>query len=302
MKVLFPTDGRRAANEAERVLEALGDRDRMSITALGVLQNDLVLPDPSVGFMRRALLQRRELTQRIVDCARGRLADAGFDVDARMREGDPGEEIVRTVEEDGFELTVMGAGSHSWLGNVLLGSTSTHLLHRSPTSVMIVHEAVSSVARPHVLFGTDGSQGASNALESFMAFADPARCDVRVVSVVHAPTSLFPPSHSDAYFEALSRYERRQDRALREQGHASMRKAVSRLEEGGFEVSGSVLKGYPNESLLKEAEGGGFGLIVVGSRGLGPMKRAFLGSVSDHIARLGPAALVGRGAAPAGSA
>ncbi len=302
MRVLFPTDGRRAANDAERVLEALGDRDRVSITALSVLERDLVVPDPPGGFMRKALLQRRDLTQRIVDCAKGRLEDAGFDVEARMREGAPGEEIVRAVEEDLFELTVMGAGSHNWLSHALLGSTSTHLLHRSPTSVMIVHEAMSSVGRVHVLFGTDGSEGASIALESFMAFADPARCEVRVVSVVHASTSLFPPSHADAYFEALSRYERRQDQALREQGHGSMRKAVSRLEEGGFQVSGSVLKGYPSESLLKEAEGGGFGLIVVGSRGLGPMKRAFLGSVSDHIARLAPAALVGRGAAPAGGA
>jgi len=37
-----------------------------------------------------------------------------------------------------------------------------------------------------------------------------------------------------------------------------------------------------------------FDLVAVGSRGLGPIARAILGSVSDQVVRHSPAALIGR--------
>ena len=297
MKVLFATDGHKAANDAERLLEALGDREHISVTALSVLQSDILIPHPERGFMHRTLLERQKLTQQLAQGAAGRLSDAGFQTDERMREGNPGEEIVRSTDEGGFELTVVGAGSHNWLSHVLLGSTSTHLLHRSPTSVLIVHQFRRNPSeRVQILFGTDGSEGSSVALQTLMDFADAARCQVRVTAVVAPlPVSAVPPPHEASYLKALAGYEKQRDQALHEEAKGHVRAAVARLESNGFDASSSILSGHPSEQLLKTAEAGDFDLVALGSRGLGRMKRAFLGSVSDHIARLSRSALVGRG-------
>lgn len=45
--------------------------------------------------------------------------------------------ILRIVEEDGYDLTAIGAGSTRWLGRLLLGSVSIRVLHASPTSVLV---------------------------------------------------------------------------------------------------------------------------------------------------------------------
>jgi nucleotide-binding universal stress UspA family protein len=93
---------------------------------------------------------RHAQTIEIVDAAVARLRPGG--------EGSPGREIVNAVERDWHDLTVVGVGSSSWLGNRLLGSVSTYLLHSSPSSVLVVHERVAQRDGARVLLGTDGSR------------------------------------------------------------------------------------------------------------------------------------------------
>jgi nucleotide-binding universal stress UspA family protein len=49
-----------------------------------------------------------------------------------------------------------------------------------------------------------------------------------------------------------------------------------------------VLRGDPADSICRYAEEQGAAAIVIGSRGRGGIKRALLGSVSDHVVRNAP--------------
>src|SRR5918911_985221 len=89
-------------------------------------------------------------------------AEAGFRTDARVAVGPPGRRIVEAVA-DGYDLVVVGAGNHEWLGRLLLGSTSTHVLQHSPASVLVVNEPPLRPAAPRVLLATDGSPEAMEA-------------------------------------------------------------------------------------------------------------------------------------------
>jgi nucleotide-binding universal stress UspA family protein len=62
-----------------------------------------------------------------------------------VREGSPGDEVVKVVEETGADLVVVGSNRHSSLHNLLLGSTAAHLTAHSPAPVLVMR---AKAARP----------------------------------------------------------------------------------------------------------------------------------------------------------
>lgn len=53
----------------------------------------------------------------------------------------------------------------------------------------------------------------------------------------------------------------------------------------GVAVERRVVVGDPAQAILAETDEPGVGMVVLGARGLGPVKRLLLGSVSDRVLR-----------------
>jgi nucleotide-binding universal stress UspA family protein len=66
------------------------------------------------------------------------LADAGFTVNATLAAGEAEEVILEHESKTGSELLVMGAYGHSRIRQMLVGSTTTSLLRRTPTPVLLL--------------------------------------------------------------------------------------------------------------------------------------------------------------------
>src|SRR5260221_3233829 len=62
-----------------------------------------------------------------------------------VREGSPGEEIVKAVETSGADLLVVGSNRHSSAHNLLLGSTARYLATHSPAPVLVIGSKISSI-------------------------------------------------------------------------------------------------------------------------------------------------------------
>jgi nucleotide-binding universal stress UspA family protein len=61
---------------------------------------------------------------------------------------------------------------------------------------------------------------------------------------------------------------------------------VGMLREGGaIDIQAHLKFGIPDTTIIDLAEELGSGLIVLGSRGLGGVRRALLGSISDSVVR-----------------
>jgi len=141
MKVLFATDGFEPALDAGALIEKIGDRDRIDVTVMSVTHAGIPAPE-HMPLMLDPVASRREDTLEIVDGAVSRLLNAGLKAAGRTAEGHPGQEIVRVVEKDWYDLVVMGSGNRTRLGARLLGSVSSFVLHSSPWSLLIAHEAL----------------------------------------------------------------------------------------------------------------------------------------------------------------
>jgi nucleotide-binding universal stress UspA family protein len=133
-----------------------------------------------------------------------------------------------------------------------------------------------------VVVGYDGSSDADRAVE---AAADQARPD----GTVHVVTAFQPESNSRLveHLRQLPeefRYIYDEDAVEKERQQA----ALAMLRERGVSCEGHIVPGDPSTAILDVAQREGAELVVVGSRGLGGMKRFVRGSVSARVAAHAP--------------
>jgi nucleotide-binding universal stress UspA family protein len=275
VRILYATDGSAPAKDARILIERIGDPKRDEVTVISVHNGH----------------GSREASSSIAASAADALDLSGFDARSTSVSGSPADEIMRQAEKGAFDLIAMGSGTDTWLGGVLLGSVSMRVLHTAPCSLLVVHE-FSGREPNRVMVGVDGSRHSDFALETFASFADAQRCLVSTLTVVHQPAPMamdlpgvVPGQESDDELQ-----EQLIERARRTAAHAARV-----LSDKGFKAAPVVTLGRASSQLLKEADAMGADLIVVGSRGLGALKRTVLGSVGDHVARHARAALIARG-------
>jgi nucleotide-binding universal stress UspA family protein len=280
MKVLYATDGLPSAFEALRLLERVADRGRVQVTAISVTHAGVPAPE-HFPLVLDPIDVRRAQTVEVVDAAVEALLTAGFDATGRTAEGDPAEEILAAIDQDWYDLTVVGAGSRGLLGRMLLGSVSTHVLHSSPSSVLMVHESAAQEQPRRVLLGADGSRGAELATRTLIDLVDSSRCEVNVISVLRDAPRLVPGPQAEEVDRLVAKARRNAEHL------------ASMLQDGGITANADIRRGHPAERLLEEVRTRGADLVALGTRGLG-RARHLVGSVSDQVARLAPATLVAR--------
>lgn len=71
--------------------------------------------------------------------------------------------------------------------------------------------------------------------------------------------------------------------AQEESSRRVVARALDICKERQVDATGAVVEGDAKEAIRQAVERMQAGLLVLGSRGLGAIKRAFLGSVSDYL-------------------
>ncbi len=138
-----------------------------------------------------------------------------------------------------------------------------------------------------ILYATDGSAGAADALEMLVASVEPGGVEeIEVLSVVPRTTRWPGPGREDRRPISVL------DAAHRSAAEATVRAAVEHLEAAGFRARETVLGGHPAEEIVLHANAHLPDLIVVGTRGLGTLRRQFAGSVSGKVARYAPTSVL----------
>ena len=123
-----------------------------------------------------------------------------------------------------------------------------------------------------ILVATDGSLSAADAVGFAVDFASAREAELTFVHVV--PTIEFVPTAGvDDVHGALPHQPTERDLAL-------LRDAASLAAEEGVTATTVLLGGSTAEEIVAHAEASAADLIVIGSRGHGPVASALLGSVA----------------------
>src|ERR671910_138205 len=129
-----------------------------------------------------------------------------------------------------------------------------------------------------ILLATDGSEEAQLAAATAADLAGKTNSELHVLTVGPDLPLYELPEHP-ADFEDVLRENRRQAKEMLEQ-------QAKRIEQSGGTVKESHLReGRAAEEIVEVAEELGAGLIVMGSKGHGRLRRALMGSVSAAVIR-----------------
>jgi nucleotide-binding universal stress UspA family protein len=137
-----------------------------------------------------------------------------------------------------------------------------------------------SVFPTTILLATDGSDEGKMATQAAAELSRDTGSEVHVVYVLPSPAQLIGHHlYPDDVRESLiGGAERDAETFLKDQ-------AEQIGSDGGKVAETHLRSGDPDKEILRAAESLGVGLIVVGSRGLGALSRALMGSVSDSVVK-----------------
>ena len=142
-----------------------------------------------------------------------------------------------------------------------------------------------SIFPTKILLATDGSEEATLAAQTAIDLAN------KTGSELHVEYARIPP-YSRAFYEGyeegvdVGAYLQDESEELTRRGQGLLDEQVRKIKAAGGSVAQAHLRvGRPDGEITALADEIGAGLIVMGSRGLGVMRRALLGSVSDSVVR-----------------
>jgi nucleotide-binding universal stress UspA family protein len=198
------------------------------------------------------------------------LGDAAADVEPAVGRGPAAAALLRAAEEGARSIVVGSRGLGGFKG-LLLGSVSRQLCEHAPCPVTVVRrrEPDTPIRLRTIVVGTDGSVHAADAMRYAAELARDSGAAL-VVANAAGPGDVVHPRDVDPHIDLAVR------RTLVEGWSGPIR-------ELGVEHHVAVVEGDARTALLDVAADHDADLLVVGSRGHGPVTRLLLGSVATSL-------------------
>jgi nucleotide-binding universal stress UspA family protein len=136
-----------------------------------------------------------------------------------------------------------------------------------------------SIFPTKILLAADGSEEAALAAQTAADLALKTDSELHLVNVRPAPVYIEPTSEVPHWISSIEERERKDAQQLLD-AQAEQIKTL-----GATVAQSHVRLGRPDEEIVILAGEIGAGLIAMGSRGLGGIRRALMGSVSDSVVR-----------------
>lgn len=287
-KMLLATDGSAEATRAARMAVVLAHRlgSKLHVVHVGPMPEEYInprlsIPEPEFWEMMRE--RAEEETKPRLNEQVQKIREAGGEVSgAHVRVGLPDAEIVELAEELGVGLVVLGSRGLRPLKRALIGSVSDSVVRHAHGSVLVVrgNGRERDYLPGRILLALDGSREAAAASRTAVEIANATGSELHILFALFTSETLPYP-----YPYARERWEASGERA-KHRAQEFVDEQAERIEaEGGRVKDAHLAFGKPDQEIVKLGEELDAGLIVVGSRGLGGVRRALMGSISGSVVR-----------------
>jgi nucleotide-binding universal stress UspA family protein len=262
MKVLIGYDGTKGADIALDDLRRAGlprETEALVVSAAepffllsGPGSLELIMGRDSIFTIEQA----RRLAEKAVERIRSEFPD--WRVEEAAISGSASVAMIVKADEWGANLLVVGSHGHKRLSRFFLGSVAHAIVTQAPCSARVARIQNKRAADPNspvrVVIGFDGSPGAEAAVRAVASRQWPQESEALVVS------------------------------GFRRRAMAEMvEPAVEQLKDAGLSATAIVKDEEPKRLLLSEAENWEADCVFVGARGLSPLERLLIGSVSTAV-------------------
>lgn len=271
---------------------ALGSLLSHLLGARPVVARVIPWPRHLLGADPDAAIERE--TGAAFDVARDRLA--GLEVETRaVADSSVARALFEVIEETDAQLVVVGSTHRGTVGRLLPGSVTTSLLHGAGAAVAVAPRGYCEGPRPsidRVGVAVNDSAESREALEAAIAIAAAAGARLELIAV----SDPNPFGYTSA-FEVMTAGE--VEGVATEHAREALEHARSHVP-AGVEAAVHLRRDEPGTCLVEESEA--LDLLLIGSRGYGPIGRTFLGSVSSYVTRKAacPVIVTPRGLQPDG--
>ena len=272
MNVLMAMDGSKFGEWGLNWVAMLPFVEPPRVTALHALdlrgpRGPVIMQIDGERFLQKELARMETCSANTIKKATQQLALLNLTGTAREERGAVESVILNHApKRDG--LLVVGSHGRDVLDRFMLGSVSATLIQEAPCPVLVFKGEARPLRR--ILVATDGSDGSAKALAFVLRKIQPNRStdpggNAPIhVSVIHVmPLVMYP--------------------GLKEEGDKIIEQSVRKLVELGFTAEPLCRFGVPADEIMKAAAKAHADLIVMGTRGLNPLARVLLGSVSTRV-------------------
>jgi nucleotide-binding universal stress UspA family protein len=266
--ILVPTDGSPGARRAFAHAVQLAERADAAVHVLSVATPST---RDSAGGDRDRLADER------IETTTDEVATTAVEVTTAVRSGVPHEELLTYADEVDCGLVVMGTHGRTGVRRYVLGSVTEKVVRLSEVPVLTVRSGEDArVQFPYddILVPTDGTEGASVAVEPALGLATLCEARLHAVSVVDT-RAVGTTVRPDIVLGEL-----------KSQAHEAVDEVARRASKAGVEhIRTAVEEGTPYRALLSYVDEFAVDLVVMGTHGRRGVDRYLLGSVTEKLVR-----------------
>jgi nucleotide-binding universal stress UspA family protein len=221
-----------------------------------------------IGLLEQALAYLQTTRQKALPGRRG------LDL---VRSGDAAQEILGVALEKNIHLIAMSTHARTGLSRFLLGSVAAKVVEASQLPVLLVRPALprASTALRKILVAVEGSETASDLLESVKTLAAPSTAEIILFHAVE-PVADPSPQWRAGPLSILSTPEHR------------LQDLADRLEQEGYVAWPVVSQGAPVEEILRQARRLEVDLIALATHARSGLERMLDGSVAEGVLKQSP--------------
>ncbi|KAI5585838.1 hypothetical protein BDE02_06G171300 [Populus trichocarpa] len=172
-------------------------------------------------------------------------------------------------------------------------------LEREVMQEQMLHQPLKEMQirkRLRIMVAIDDSDGSfyalnwalDNLVDGIVPTTEPSQEESGLVTLVHVQQPfqhhMYPAGSGGAAFYASSSIIESVRKSLAENATALLSRALQMCKDKMIKAETLILEGDPKDKICRATEQMQADVLVVGSRGLGKIKRALLGSISDYCA------------------